>query len=78
MNVIGPDKVSVPDYFTSFSIPGNRVTGGIGFILPNSGSSLPLQSFAVTIDSVEKFTGIDFFSALSDKQEKSKSKNPVY
>lgn len=71
LNAIGPNKVSVPGYFYKV-ILDSREQGynGIGFILPNSGSSLPLQSFAVTIDSVEKFTGIDFFPALPDKQER--------
>ena len=43
---------------------------GIGFIIPNESSSEPLSSFAVSIDSVEAMTGIDFFSALPDKEEK--------
>jgi endonuclease G len=42
---------------------------GIGFILPNEGSNRPLQDFAVTIDSVQKFTGINFFYQLSETQE---------
>ena len=36
----------------------------IGFILPNEGSDRPLEDFAVTVDAVEKATGLDFFSAL--------------
>jgi len=36
----------------------------IGFILPNEGSDRPLEDFAVTVDVVEKATGLDFFSAL--------------
>lgn len=67
---IGPNKVSVPAYFykviLDYTAPG---INGIGFIIPNTGSALPLQNFAVTIDSVEKFTGIDFYPALPDKQE---------
>ena len=37
---------------------------GIGFIIPNQASQEPLQHFVVTIDSVEKVTGIDFFYQL--------------
>jgi endonuclease G len=68
---IGPNKVSVPHYYykviLDYTEPG---INGIGFILPNAGSSEPLQNFAVTIDSVEKLTGIDFFPKLPDIQER--------
>ena len=67
---IGIDKVSVPKYYykviLDFSQPSIK---GIGFILPNLGSKESLKKYAVTIDSVEKFTGIDFFPLLQDKQE---------
>jgi len=70
LSAIGPDKVSVPRYYykvvLDYSLPELK---GIGFIMPNASSTLPLQSFAVPIDSVEKVTGIDFFPALPDKQE---------
>lgn len=68
---IGPDKVSVPNYYYKVVLDYNEPDiKGIGFILPNSGSTEPLQSFAVSIDSVERFTGIDFYPALPDAQEK--------
>ncbi|MFA5032460.1 MAG: DNA/RNA non-specific endonuclease [bacterium] len=41
----------------------------IGFVLPNKSSTKPLSSYAVTIDSVEVLTGIDFFPALPDSLE---------
>ncbi len=43
---------------------------GIGFIMPNRGSKEPLMAFAVTIDSVEVLTGLDFFPGLPDSLEK--------
>lgn len=68
---IGPDSVSVPRYYykviLDYTKPGLK---GIGFLLPNESSTLPLQHFAVSIDSVEQATGIDFFPALPDPQEK--------
>lgn len=68
---IGPDKVSVPKYFYKVILDYEEPDiKGIGFIIPNAGSSEPLQDFAVTIDSVEKVTGIDFYPALPDDQEK--------
>jgi endonuclease G len=67
---IGDNKVSVPRYFYKVILDYNAPEfKGIGFILPNSSSSRPLQDYAVTIDSVESFTGIDFFPELPDAQE---------
>ncbi|MEN9512133.1 MAG: hypothetical protein RLZZ370_1952 [Bacteroidota bacterium] len=67
---IGPNMVSVPKYYykvlLDYHKPGFKA---IGFVLPNSPSSLPLSSFAVSVDSVERLTGIDFFPALPDGAE---------
>jgi endonuclease G len=71
LKTIGPDKVSVPNYYYKVILDYEEPEiKGIGFIMPNAGSSLPLQNFAITIDSVERFTGIDFYPALPDIQEK--------
>lgn len=70
--VIGKEnKVSVPKYYykviLDYTEPDIK---GIGFILPNAGSNEPLQKYAVSIDSVEEITGLDFFPLLPDDQEK--------
>lgn len=67
---IGPDKVSVPGYYYKVVLEYNE-TGvkGIGFVLPNAGSKAPLLNYAVSIDTVEQLTGIDFFPLLEDDQE---------
>jgi len=68
---IGYDKVSVPRYYYKVILDYNSPElKGIGFILPNTSSSRPLQDYAVTIDSVERFTGIDFFPQLPDSDER--------
>jgi endonuclease G len=41
----------------------------IGFVLPNEASAATLQNFAVTVDSVERLTGINFFHKLPDDVE---------
>lgn len=62
---IGPNKVSVPNYYYKVILDGQGSgMHGIGFILPNASSQQPLSSFAVSIDSVEKVTGLDFFPSL--------------
>ena len=73
---IGHNQVSVPQYFykvvLDYTEPDIK---GIGFILANEGSSQPLTTFAVSIDSVEKFSGLDFFPTLPDNVETSIEKN---
>jgi len=70
LQTIGPHKVSVPRYYYKVILDYTEPElKGIGFILPNASSTLPLQNFAVTIDSVEHLTGLNFFPALPYKQE---------
>lgn len=68
--VIGKNKVAVPEYFfkvvLDVSLPEYK---GIGFLMKNEKTKRPLHHFAVTIDSVEIFTGFDLFSALPDELE---------
>ena len=68
---IGADRITVPAYFYKVILDYTEPEiKGIGFIMPNEGSQDPLQHFAITIDSVEKVTGTDFFYQLPDDQEK--------
>jgi endonuclease G, mitochondrial len=62
---IGDNKVSVPKYYYKVIIDyyGNEKKG-IGFIMANESSSKPLSNFIVSIDSIEKLTGINFFYAI--------------
>jgi endonuclease G len=70
LQTIGQNKVTIPNYYykviLDYTEPNIK---GIGFILPNTGSKEQLQYYAVSIDSVEKMTGIDFFPLLQDDQE---------
>jgi endonuclease G, mitochondrial len=67
---IGPSGVSVPAYYYKVVVD-LRPQGveGIGFILPNGSANQSIGRYAVSIDSVEAFTGIDFFPLLSDSIE---------
>ncbi len=62
---IGENKVSVPKYFYKviLEIQGKE-KNGIGFIIENDRSDIHLKEYAVSIDSVENFTGYDFFPDL--------------
>jgi endonuclease G len=70
LQTIGPDKVSVPNYFYKVILDYSEpIIKGIGFILPNVGSNENLQYYAVSIDSVESLTSINFFPSLPDDHE---------
>ncbi len=64
----GVNKVSIPKYFFKVALDLKNKKA-IGFIMPNIDMKYPVASYAVTIDSVEKKTGIDFFYQLEDELE---------
>jgi len=70
LQTIGKNQVSIPEYYYKVILDYREPEiKGIGFILKNQKSSDPLRSFAVSIDEVEKMTGIDFFHSLPDAIE---------
>ena len=67
---IGENKVSIPkQYYKALLVYKSNAQTAIGFLLNNVSSSEELKSFAITIDSLEKITLIDFFSKLPDEFE---------
>jgi len=67
---IGSNRVTVPGYYFKVILDYSGVEHkAIGFILPNSKSSQPLSTFALSVDEVESRTGLDFFSAIPDDEE---------
>lgn len=69
LHAIGANHVSVPRYFYKVVLDKHTPAKGVGFVISNQSSTAALQSFAVSIDSVEKLTGIDFFPLLADSIE---------
>lgn len=68
---IGSNRITVPALFYKVILDYTEPEiKGIAFIMPNQGSQEPLQHYVVTIDSVERLTGTDFFYQLPDDQEK--------
>ncbi|MFH0895607.1 MAG: DNA/RNA non-specific endonuclease [Bacteroidota bacterium] len=64
-------KISIPTYFYKVILDYQEPEiKAIAFVLRNESSSMPLHTFAVSVDSVEKMTGIDFFCNLPDEIEK--------
>lgn len=73
---IGKENVSVPNYFYKILLDNsNGEYKTIAFLLPHSDSEKPINKFVVSIDQIEKMTGIDFFpkleNALENKLEQS-------
>lgn len=66
---IGNHKVAVPDAFFKVLLSDNRKTKAIGFIYPNKGGHKDMNEYVVSVDEVERITGMDFFSMLDDNLE---------
>lgn len=70
LKTIGANNVSVPKkYYKVILDYTDQNKKGIGFLINNEASNLKLENFAVSIDSVQKITGIDFFWQLPDSIE---------
>jgi len=70
LKTIGKEKVAVPNYFYKIVLDENQGKYRlIAFLIPNSASNKPLYDFVVSVDQIEKLTGIDFFPQLPDDIE---------
>lgn len=65
-------RIPVPHAFFKcvYAVEKGGKPKAIGFVMTNNGSRQTLASTAVTVDSVEAITGMDFFPALPAKTEK--------
>lgn len=69
---IGPNEVSVPNYYYKVILKYNaEAKDGIGFVIPNKKAKQNLKHFAISINNIEKITGINFFPKLNEIEEKS-------
>ena len=67
---IGPNQVCVPTYYYKVILDYKKEhSKAIGFVMKNEGSQLNIEEFAVSIDSVERLTGIDFYWQFKDEFE---------
>ena len=62
-------NISIPNYFYKVIYDPTDEKKIIAFILPNTKIENNLASYQVSVDEVERRTGIDFFSALEDGLE---------
>ncbi len=63
-------KVSVPDKFFKVVLMLGKQPKAIGFIYPNKNTGKDIRSYCVSVDRVERITGIDFYPNLPDNIEK--------
>ena len=67
---IGEHRVAVPDRFFKVVLIYNRKSPiAMGFLFDNKAHHQALEKYMVSVDSVEKVTGMDFFSKLPDNVE---------
>ena len=69
LGTIGPNRVTVPRYYYKVALDPDNYERNIAILIENKSSSEPIRSFAVSIDSLERFTGIDFFCKIDDEVE---------
>jgi len=71
LKAIGKEKkISVPKYY--YKVVADLYSSNkkaIAFLMLNGTNSKPIISYAVSIDSIEKITGINFFASLPDTLE---------
>ncbi len=76
---IGENQVTVPEYYykviADFSDPEIKC---IAFLMPNKKSDQPIYNYVVSIDSLEHFTGLDFYPMLPDGIEDSLEKSATW
>ncbi len=70
MKFIGPHKVTIPNAYYKVILDNHKGKEKmIGFVMKNEGSKNLLQSFVLSVDSIEVLSGIDFFPLLEDSLE---------
>jgi len=69
LGTIGSSKVTVPKYYYKVAIDPENLERNIAILIENKSSSESTKDFVVSIDSLEAFTGIDFFHKLDDSLE---------
>lgn len=76
LNSIGPNEVSVPEYYYKVILKFHQNnTEGIAFLMPNESSKADLSDYVITIDDLEENLEIDFFHDLNDSLQESIERN---
>jgi endonuclease G len=65
------ESITVPCAYYKIVFKEGSQPKMLGFVLSNVGASGSLQAFAVSVDEIEKKTGLDFFPQLENTLEQS-------
>ena len=68
---IGEEGVEVPAYFYKIIYRQGPKPAVISFLIPNEEQQRPLRDFEVSVDELERLTGIDFFFLLDPEDQAS-------
>ena len=67
---LGSNEVTIPKRYYKIVMDLNgSERKGIAFVMTNGVNEYPVASYVITINEVEKLTGIDFFASLDDVEE---------
>ena len=66
LGTIGSNKVTVPRRYYKVAIDPNNLDRNVAILIENRSSSEAIKSFAVSIDELERVSGLDFFHKLSE------------
>lgn len=65
LDSIGPSRMAVPKRFYKVALDFLADTPvAVGFVMPNTYCKYPVIHYAISVDSVQRLTGIDFFPKL--------------
>ncbi|MAJ05390.1 MAG: DNA/RNA endonuclease [Crocinitomicaceae bacterium] len=70
-DVLGENKVTIPQWFYKVAIDPNNYNRNIAILIENKSSSESISNFIISIDSLESFSGLDFFHNLPNEIENS-------
>jgi endonuclease G len=70
MQTIGPNQVCVPNYVFKVLYKEKPSPSAVAFIIPNFRTSEKFTAYAVSVDDLEKETGLDFLPELEDSIER--------
>lgn len=79
LKTIGYEDVAVPNYFYKIVVTEKKGNYRlIAFLIPNTKSDRPLYEYVVSVDTIEKLTGINFFPHFPDAIEKELEQSKSY
>ena len=70
-DVLGENKVTISQWFYKVAIDPNNYNRNIAILIENKSSSESISNFIISIDSLESFSGLDFFHNLPNEIENS-------